>query len=116
METNSIKKLMAYNIRMLRAMRGYTQQDIATRLHKTTNAISNWELGNTSPPVDDLVELCKMFQVTPSQIVGWDECPELIDYITQAEHATQKLEELKKQRDELEEQIKSITELINRKK
>ena len=107
---------MAYYIRTLRAMRGFTQQDVADRLHKTTNAISNWELGNTSPPVDDLVEICKMFNVTPSQIVGWDDCPELMEYIAETENASQRVEELKKQKEEIERQIKSYTDIINRKK
>lgn len=111
----SVKHLMAYYIRMLRTMRGFTQQDVASKIGKTTNAISNWELGNTSPPVDDMVEMCKLFKVTPNQIMGWDECPELMDYIAQTENAAQKVEELKKQKEEIEKQIKSYTELMNRK-
>lgn len=111
----SVKYLMAYYIRMLRTMRGFTQQDVASKIGKTTNAISNWELGNTSPPVDDMVEMCKLFKVTPNQIMGWDECPELMDYIAKTENAAQKVEELKKQKEEIEKQIKSYTELMNRK-
>lgn len=113
---NKIKKRMAYYIKMLRQMRGFTQQDVADRLHKTTNAISNWELGNTSPPVDDMIELCKMFEVTPNQLCGWDDCPELIEYISRKENAAQRLEELKQQKKALEDQIKSFTEMINRSK
>lgn len=115
MGDREIKRLMAYYIHMLRLMRGYTQQDVSARLGKSVNAISNWELGNTSPSVDDLVELCRMFDVTPNQMMGWDDCPELNDYIQKSEHTTQKLEELKKQKQEIENQIKTFSALLNHK-
>ena len=115
MVKNQIKRLMAYHIHMLRLMRGYTQQDVAGRLRKSTNAVSNWELGNTSPSIDDLMELCKMFDVTPNQICGWDECPELIDYINQSENAAQIVEDLKKQKQLIEEQIETYAKFMNRK-
>lgn len=111
-----IKSLLAYYIRSLRQMRGLTQQDIADKLHKTTNAVSNWELGNTSPPVDDLVQLCEIFDVTPSQILGWDECPELTEYIAKSEDAAQRVEELKRQKKEIEEQIQSYISMMSPKK
>lgn len=115
MDKRSIKLLMANHIHMLRLMNGYTQKDIADKVHKTINAVSNWELGNTSPPIDDLMILCKTFKVTPNQICGWDDCPELTEYIKSSKDAAQKVEELKKQKKEIEEQIKSYNELINRK-
>lgn len=115
MSDREIKHLMAYYIHMLRIMRGYTQQDVSNKLGKSVNAISNWELGNTSPPVDDMVELCKMFKVTPNQMIGWDDCPELIDYISKSENAASKLEELKKQKKEIEKKIKEYSDLLNHK-
>lgn len=113
---DSVKRTLAYTMKMLRIMRGYTQQDIADKLHKTTNAVSNWELGNTSPPVDDLMELCKLYDVTPNQMYGWDECPELTDYIIQHEDAVIQIETLKRQKEEIENQIKAYTEIMNRKR
>ena len=110
-----VKKRMAFYIRMIRLMRGLTQQDVADKLKKTTNAVSNWELGNTSPPIDDLVKLCKMFECTPNQICGWDDFPELTDYISKTESAGEILVELKKQRSLLDDQIKQYKELMNRK-
>lgn len=112
---NEIKRLMAYYIRMARLMRGFTQQDVADRLQKSTNAISNWELGNTSPPIDDLVEMCKMFKLSPNQICGWDPCPELVDYIAKTENAEEILVELKKRKKQLDDQIKQYSDIINRK-
>lgn len=110
-----IKKKMAFYIKMIRQMRGFTQQDVATKLKKTTNAVSNWELGNTSPPIDDLVEMCKMFECTPNQICGWDDYPELMEYIVKTESAGEILVELQKQRNLLDDQIKQYKDLMNRK-
>lgn len=107
---NQAKRLLAYYIRMLRQMRGFTQQDVADRLNKTTNAISNWELGNTSPPISDLLEMCEMFKVTPNQICGWDETPELVEYCKKKENATAMISELKKKKQEIEDQINFLNQ------
>ncbi len=116
MDQSRIRHIMAYYIHMLRIMRGFTQQDVSNRLGKSVNAVSSWELGNTSPPISVIVELCKMFDVTPNQLLGWDECPELNEYIRTSENAAQKIEELKKQKQELDAQIKAYSELLNHKK
>lgn len=112
---NEIKRLMAYYIRMARLMRGFTQQDVADKLQKSTNAISNWELGNTSPPIDDLVEMCKMFNLSPNELCGWDPNPELNDFIIKSENAEEKLLELKEQKKKIDDQIRQYTDMINRK-
>lgn len=111
-----VQRLLGYNIHMLRMMRGYSQKSIADKLEKSPNAVSNWELGNTSPSVDDLLKLCDMFEVTPNQILGTDECPELQAYIDQTENLVSKVEELKKQKREIEKQLKTYSQKINRKK
>lgn len=108
------QKLLGYNISMLRKMRGYSQKEIATSLLKSQNAVSSWELGNTSPSVDDLLNLCALLRVTPNQILGFEECPELKEYILQTENLAAKVETLKKQKKELERQIKEYTDQINR--
>ena len=114
-EHNSYKRIMAYYIRMLRLMRGYTQQDIADRLGKTTNAISNWELGNTSPSVDDMVNLCEFLKVTPNQLCGWDDCQELKEYIKTSKETENRLNELRQRKEEIEKEIRTMTDILNRK-
>lgn len=114
-DDKTIKRLMAYQIRMTRMMRGYTQQEIADKLHKSLNAVSQWELGNTSPPVNDMVALCKILNVTPNQLCGFDENEELNDYIQKAESTAARLEELKKQKKELEQEIKMCMDIMNHK-
>lgn len=109
------KRLMAYQIRMCRMMRGYTQQEIADKLQKSMNAISNWELANTSPSVDDMVKLCKILHVTPNQLCGWEENTELKEYIEKTEISPEELEKLKQQKKELNQQIKVYSEILRRK-
>ena len=114
-DSNSYKRIMAYYIRMLRLMRGYTQQDIADKLGKTTNAISNWELGNTSPSVDDMVALCEFLKVTPNQLCGWDKCDELTEYIQNSKEAEKRINELRQRKEEIEKEIRTMTDILNRK-
>lgn len=60
------------NLRNLRLMRGLSQKQLGEMLNKSSNAISNWENGNTSPDVDILETICKVLKVTPNQLYGWD--------------------------------------------
>ena len=96
-------------------MRGFSQREIAVSLLKSANAVSNWELGNTSPSIDDLLKLCDMFAVTPNQILGWDDCPELDEYIKRTESLGAEVEELKRQKREIENKLKAYNEIMNRK-
>lgn len=113
-DLESYKRLMAYQIRMCRMMRGYTQQEIANKLHKSMNAVSNWELANTSPNVDDMVKLCKILEITPNQLCGWEENRELNEYIKNNEISLEQLDRLKQQKKELEQQIKVYSEILRR--
>ena len=109
------QKLLGYNIHMIRMMRGLSQRDLAIKLAKSPNAISSWELGNTSPSIDDLMKICELFDVTPNQILGWDDYPELLDFIRKTKELGSKVEDLRKQKKEIENQIKLYNELMSRK-
>lgn len=108
----SIKRLMAYQIRMCRMMRGYTQQEIADKLQKSLNAVSSWELAKTSPSPDDMVKLCKILDITPNQLCGWEENRELNEYIKSTEISLEQLDKLKQRKKELEQQIKVFSEIL----
>ena len=110
-----LKEFIGYRLKMCRLMRGFTQQDIADKLNKTTNAISNWERGNTSPPVDDLVMLCNLYNITPNQFYGWDDCPELNDYIATHDDVLVQIERLKQEKNDIEKRIKAYSKMIDRK-
>lgn len=110
------QRIMAYNFHMMRMLRGLSQKEIADKLNKSSNAVSNWELGNTSPSLDDLIGLCDLLKISPNELLGWSDCPELQEYIQESEGLTEKMEELRKQKKEIDEQIKELAQQINRKK
>jgi transcriptional regulator with XRE-family HTH domain len=102
------RNILAYALWVTRMMRGMTQQELADKLNKTTNAVSNWENGHTSPPVSVLVDLCKVLKVTPNQLLGFEEIEGFIEFETKLKEQQQQISDLEKQKREIEKQIKEI--------
>lgn len=101
MNEENYKKVLAHYIRWLRLMNGMSQLDVAKKLKKTTNAISNWELGNTSPPVDDIMKLCDIYNVTPNQMLGVDPIPDLTIYINEHDNLLLELQDIEERHREI---------------
>lgn len=59
-------------IRDLRKSKGYSQQQMARKLHITQGAISQWENGITVPAADQLVTLAEVFEITVDELLGRD--------------------------------------------
>lgn len=95
----TVKKRMGFILKNVREMRGFSQQYVANELRKTQNAVYNWELGRTSPPADDVISICRLLDITPNQLFGWDPCKELSDYL----NAKDAIDDLDKQIAELQE-------------
>ena len=64
------KKNIANNLAMLRKKYNYKQSDIAEKLNYSDKTISKWETGEVLPSVDNLIELCKLYNITLDQIVS----------------------------------------------
>lgn len=64
------KKNIAINLAMLRKKYNYKQSDIAERLNYSDKTISKWENGEVLPSIDNLIELCKLYNITLDQIVN----------------------------------------------
>lgn len=58
------------NFRAHRAKAGMTQVDLAKRLHVTTQSISNYENGTTTPNLEFLVEFADFFNCSLDSLVG----------------------------------------------
>ena len=56
-------------IHKLRVSNGYNQDRLAEALFVSRQAVSRWELGQTLPSVDNLVELCKLFNVSFEELL-----------------------------------------------
>lgn len=48
-------------IKRIRKERGITQQELAWQLGVTQGAVSQWELGNSKPELDTLVNMARFF-------------------------------------------------------
>lgn len=112
---NRAKKLLGQNICLVRQMNGYSQKELSISLGKSPNAISSWELGNSSPSIDDLLHICALFKISPNDLLGWGESPKLKEYRKQKEQLNARMEELKKQKKDIENQIKVISDKLDRK-
>ena len=57
-------------IRRLRKSRGLSQKDFAGRLGVSNSRVSNWEQGINRPDADILAQICRVLNVSPSEILN----------------------------------------------
>ena len=100
-------------IRCFREFKGITQHELAVRLNKSKNVISNWERGDNSPNLDEVEKLCEIFEVTPNNLFGWDPYPPYIEYLHRKEKINQQLMDKEKRRKELLKQLAEVTNEID---
>jgi transcriptional regulator with XRE-family HTH domain len=65
---SSARESIAKNIRVYRELANMTQKDLAEKLGVTKAAVNNWENGANSVDIETLMEICKLFNITPSII------------------------------------------------
>jgi len=56
-------------IQILRKQRGMSQEQLATKILVTRQAVSKWELSESLPDVDNIVQLSEMFGVTTDYLL-----------------------------------------------
>ena len=61
---------LAKNIRYLRKLKGWTQQDLAKRLGCSQALVASYEAGKRQPLTEKLTKLTELFGVTYDQIYG----------------------------------------------
>lgn len=64
---------LGQNIKRLRLERGFTQAELAARLHITAQNVSKWEKGLSLPDVNNLCLLASALEVTPDRLLGKSE-------------------------------------------
>lgn len=62
--------MTADRIKALREARGWTQAELARRLSITRNGVNSWEQGLSMPSPTCLVDLAKLFSVSPDYLLG----------------------------------------------
>ena len=65
------------NIRKYRLACGYTQQNVAAVLGLSRSAYTYYETGTTTPDIESITRLARMFGVTLDQLVSPEEQPDL---------------------------------------
>ena len=65
-----LNKIISNNLVLLRKMNNYKQKDVADKLNYSDKTISKWETGELVPSVENLIELCKLYNVTLDQITN----------------------------------------------
>ena len=58
------------NIRLKRKERGFSQEDLAARLHVVRQTVSKWENGTSVPSAEQLVALADILDTTVSELLG----------------------------------------------
>lgn len=62
--------MLGENIKTYRQKKGYTQEEVANRLHVTRQTISKWEKNYSVPDAELLVKLADVLEVQTSQLLG----------------------------------------------
>ena len=89
------------NLKVLRVMFGLSQKDLANKLELSQNTIYNWEKGKVSPSADILEKVCGLYDVTPNQLYGWEECDKIKIYLSRKSEIEEEIESLRKEQEEI---------------
>lgn len=65
-----IRKNIARNILYYRKKLSLTQKELADRLGVRNSAVSNWEKKQNSPDIDTLFDMCKLFDISITEMAG----------------------------------------------
>ncbi len=65
MKPGELNKITGHNIRRLRTMHGYTQEELANRIKAKTSHISEMENGKRGIGEKIIVRLCNVFKIEP---------------------------------------------------
>ncbi len=68
MNTIKFQRLFGERVRMLRKIQKLTQDDLAYKIGRTPNTISNIETGNVFPSVESLLWIAKVLKVEVSEL------------------------------------------------
>ena len=58
------------NLKTLRKQKGFSQEELAARLHVVRQTVSKWEKGRSVPDADALIRLAEVLEVSVSELLG----------------------------------------------
>ncbi len=62
--------MLSDNIKSLRKSKGYSQEELAARLHVVRQTVSKWEKNLSVPDSGMLIKLAEVFEVSVSDLLG----------------------------------------------
>ena len=62
--------MFSENLKTLRKQRGFSQEELAIRLHVVRQTISKWEKNLSVPDADTLIRLAEILEVPVSELLG----------------------------------------------
>ena len=66
----------AEHLMTLRKQRGWSQEELGNQIGVTRQTVSKWEIGQSTPELEKLVELAILFGMSIDQLVGLEEAGE----------------------------------------
>ena len=97
--------IISDNIRRFRIYKSLSQKELADKVGRTPTVISNWENGVHTPDIETIQSLCRVFEVTPNQLLGWEDSKEVDEFFKKQESVLQEIERLNRARDRIDERI-----------
>ena len=62
--------MFSKNLKTLRKQKGFSQEELASRLHVIRQTISKWEKNLSVPDADTLIRLAEILEVSVSELLG----------------------------------------------
>ena len=62
--------MFSENLKTLRKQKGFSQEELAGRLHVVRQTISKWEKNLSVPDADTLIRLAEILEVSVSELLG----------------------------------------------
>ena len=62
--------MFSENLKTLRKQKGFSQEELASRLHVVRQTISTWEKNLSVPDADTLIRLAEILEVSVSELLG----------------------------------------------
>ena len=70
-QDKGVERIMfLWNLKTLRKQKGFSQEELATRLHVVRQTISKWEKNLSVPDADTLIRLAEILEVSVSELLG----------------------------------------------
>ena len=62
--------MFSENLKTLRKQKGFSQEELASKLHVVRQTISKWEKNLSVPDADTLIRLAEILEVSVSELLG----------------------------------------------